>query len=96
MKSYLTSLLIINISLQLLAAQKTPPLWPEHFSQAFYLTGDSGKLNTTAKIWYDYNQQYFRTEYNNGADSECFYEFGKKTKCVELYKNQTVYLFMPE
>ncbi len=69
MKSHHICLVIICITIQQLSAQKEAPLWPEHFTQAYHFTGDSGKLNTIAKIWYDYNNQLFRTEYDNGTDS---------------------------
>jgi hypothetical protein len=89
-------LTILCISVPLFLGQKYTPVWPEHITIAYHISGDSGKLNSTAKIWYDYTNQLFRTEYDNGIDSECYYEFGKKTKCVELYKENKVYLFSPQ
>lgn len=61
MRSYLASLIFLGIIICLSSAQKEAPLWPEHFSIGYQFTGDSGKLNTTAKIWYDYTNQHFRT-----------------------------------
>lgn len=69
MKSYLFLIAIVAITITLASTQKPAPLWPEHFTIAYHFTGDSGKLNTLAKIWYDYNNQLFRTEYENGFDS---------------------------
>jgi hypothetical protein len=69
MRSILFSLFVICIVVQVSNCQKQPPLWPEHFSQSYHISGDSGQLNTTAKIWYDYTNQLFKTQYDHGADT---------------------------
>lgn len=75
-----------------------PPIWPEVFSQSFFIQfNDSTSTVTTGKFWYDSTVGGQRFDFEDGKTKfACGVIYSESTKCTVLTTNQTLYIILPE
>lgn len=62
------NLTVLVVSLLIVAAVSVaPPIWPEAFSQSFFIQfNDSSSTVTTGKFWYDSTVEAQRFDFDDG------------------------------
>jgi hypothetical protein len=75
-----------------------PPIWPETFSQSFFIQfNDTTSTITTGKYWYDSTYGAQRYDFIDGKTKfACGAIYPDATSCTLLTTNQTVYIILPE
>ncbi len=80
------------------SASVTPPIWPETFSQSFFIQfDDSTSTVTTGKFWYDSKVSAQRFDFLDGKTKfACGVIYSEPTSCSLLTTNHTLYIILPE
>lgn len=75
-----------------------PPIWPEAFSQSFFIQfNDSTSTVTTGKFWYDSTVGSQRFDFEDGKTKfACGVIYSEPTKCTVLTTNQKLYIVLPD
>jgi len=88
------ALLLVFVS----ASNIAPPIWPETFSQSFFIQfNDSTSTVTTGKFWYDSTVSAQRFDFDDGKTKfACGLIYADPTACSLLTTNKKVYIILPE
>lgn len=88
---FIASLLIVSVF------SIAPPIWPETFSQSFFIQfNDSTSTVTTGKFWYDSTVQAQRFDFDDGKTKfACGVIYSESTACSILTTNHIVYIVLP-
>lgn len=93
------SFVFVVVSLLFAGARTVaPPIWPEAFSQSFFIQfNDTTSTITTGKYWYDSTYGAQRYDFIDGKTKfACGAIYPDSSSCTLLTTNQTLYIVLPE